>query len=124
MYFGDHFLTKNNPNLKIISGDIRDTARPADAFKGIDAVISLACISNDASFELDEKLSTSINLDAFEPMVMAAKKAGVERFIYASSSSVYRASDSPDVTEDHPLVPLTLYNKYTRMCEPLLVKHQ
>jgi nucleoside-diphosphate-sugar epimerase len=124
MYFGDQFLPKNNPNLKIISGDIRDAARLADAFKGIDAVVSLACISNDASFELDEQLSTSINLDAFEPMVVAAKKAGVKRFIYASSSSVYGVSESPDVTEEHPLVPLTLYNKYKGMCEPLLFKHQ
>ena len=51
-------------------------------------------------------------MNAFEPMVMAAKKAGVKRFIYASSSSVYGVSDKPNVTEDHPLVPLTLYNKY------------
>ena len=54
---------------------------------------------------------------------MAAKKAGVKRFVYASSSSVYGVSDQPDVTEDHPLVPLTLYNKYKGMCEPLLKKH-
>jgi len=47
----------------------------------------------------------------------------VKRFIYASSSSVYGVSDEPDVTEDHPLVPLTLYNKYKGMCEPLLQKH-
>lgn len=124
MYFGDHFLPKNNPNLKVTKGDIRDTAKLAEACKGMDVVISLACISNDASFELDENLSTSINLDAFEPMVIAAKKAGVKRFIYASSSSVYGVSDAPDVTEDHPLVPLTLYNKYKGMCEPLLFKHQ
>jgi nucleoside-diphosphate-sugar epimerase len=124
MYFGDSFFPKNNPNLALVKGDIRDTARLADALKDIDAVIGLACISNDASFELDEKLSTSINLDAFEPMVVAAKKAGVKRFVYASSSSVYGVSDSPDVTEDHPLVPLTLYNKYKGMCEPLLFKHQ
>ena len=124
MYFGDEFLPKQNKNLKVIKGDIRDTAKMAEAFKDIDAVISLACISNDASFELDEKLSTSINLDAFEPMVVAAKKAGVRRFIYASSSSVYGVSDAPDVAEDHPLVPLTLYNKYKGMCEPLLFKHQ
>lgn len=113
-----------HPNLKKVKGDIRDTASLAAALQGIEAVISLACISNDASFELDEKLSTSVNLDAFEPMVMAAKKAGVKRFIYASSSSVYGVSDKPDVTEDHPLVPLTLYNKYKGMCEPLLWKHQ
>lgn len=124
MYFGDHFLPKKNPNLKVVPGDIRDVARLSDALKEMDVVISLACISNDASFELDENLSTSINLDAFEPMVVAAKRAGVKRFIYASSSSVYGVSDAPDVTEDHPLLPLTLYNKYKGMCEPLLFKHQ
>lgn len=124
MYFGDNFFPKGNPDLVLVKGDIRDTARLADALKSIEVVISLGCISNDASFELDEKLSTSINLDAFEPMVIAAKRAGVKRFIYASSSSVYGVSDSPDVTEDHPLVPLTLYNKYKGMCEPLLFKHQ
>jgi nucleoside-diphosphate-sugar epimerase len=113
-----------HPNLKLIEGDIRETAKLAEAFKGIEAVISLACISNDASFELDENLSTSVNLDAFEPMVMAAKKAGVKRFVYCSSSSVYGVSDQPEVTEDHPLVPVSLYNKYKGMCEPLLWKHQ
>jgi nucleoside-diphosphate-sugar epimerase len=124
MYFGDEFLPKGNPNLKIVKGDIRDVKRLSAELAGIDAVISLGCISNDASFELDEKLSTSINLDAFEPMVVAAKQAGVKRFIYASSSSVYGVSDAPDVTEEHPLVPLTLYNKYKGMCEPRLFKHQ
>lgn len=123
MFFGDYFLPTDHPNLKIVKGDIRNTALLAETAKGHDAFVSLACISNDASFELDDKLSTSINLDAFEPMVLAAKKAGVKRFIYASSSSVYGVSDKPDVTEDHPLVPLTLYNKYKGMCEPLLKKH-
>src|SRR6185295_946796 len=88
MYFGDDFLPKSNLNLKLVKGDIRDTAKLAQELKGIGAVISLACISNDASFELNEQLSTSINLDAFEPMVVAAKQAGVKRFIYCSSSSV------------------------------------
>lgn len=124
MYFGDDFLPKSNPNLRLVTGDIRETAKLAQALKGIDAVIALACISNDASFELDEKLSTSINLHAFEPMVIAAKAAGVKRFVYCSSSSVYGVSESPDVTEEHPLVPLTLYNKYKGLCEPLLFKHQ
>ena len=104
-------------------GDIRDAELLAETAKCHDAFVSLACISNDASFELDEKLSTSVNLDAFEPMVLAAKNAGIKRFIYASSSSVYGVSDQPDVTEDHPLVPLTLYNKYKGICEPLLRKH-
>jgi nucleoside-diphosphate-sugar epimerase len=123
MYFGNDFLPKDNPNLKLVKGDIRDTALLKESMKGHDAVVSLACISNDASFELDEALSTSVNLDAFEPMVQAAKSVGVNRFIYASSSSVYGVSNQPNVTEDHPLVPVTLYNKYKGMCEPLLKKH-
>ena len=123
MFLGNDFLPKDHPNLTVIEGDLRDTPRLAEALEGHDAVINLACISNDASFELDERLSTTINLDAFEPAVMAAKAAGVRRFIYASSSSVYGVSDAPDVTEDHPLVPLTLYNKYKGTCEPLLLKH-
>jgi nucleoside-diphosphate-sugar epimerase len=113
----------NSPSLRVVRGDIRDTAKLAPCFEGQDAVLHLACISNDASFELDEKLSQTINYDCFEPMVVAAKAAGVKRFVYCSSSSVYGVSDSPNVTEDHPLVPLTLYNKFKGMCEPLLWKH-
>ena len=123
LYFGDSFLPKDNPRLKVVPGDIRDVPKLTSVLQNQDVVLSLACISNDASFELDESLSTTINLDAFEPMVVAAKKAGVKRFVYASSSSVYGVSDKPNVTEDHPLVPLTLYNKYKGMCEPLLLKH-
>jgi nucleoside-diphosphate-sugar epimerase len=122
-YYGDEFLPKRNPALSVIRGDIRDSAALATAVSDHDAFINLACISNDASFELDEMLSTSVNMHAFEPMVLIAKKAGVRRFIYASSSSVYGVSDQPDVTEEHPLVPLTLYNKYKGLCEPLLLKH-
>jgi nucleoside-diphosphate-sugar epimerase len=114
----------NRPNLRVVQGDIRDTSKLAQALQEQNAVLHLACISNDASFELDEKLSETINYDAFEPLVAAAKAAGIKRFVYASSSSVYGVSDSPDVTEDHPLVPLTLYNKFKGLCEPILWKYK
>jgi nucleoside-diphosphate-sugar epimerase len=121
--FGTEHLPKG-PHFRLIEGDIRDTANLAKAFEGVDVVLHLACISNDPSFELDEGLSESINYECFEPMVIAAKKAGVKRFVYCSSSSVYGVSDKPEVTEDHPLVPVSLYNKFKGMCEPLLFKHQ
>ena len=54
----------------------------------------------------------------------SAKRAGVKRFVYASTSSVYGVSDAPEVTEDHPLVPLTQYNTFKGLCEPLLFAHQ
>ena len=113
----------NDPKLRVVQGDIRDSDRLAPLMEGQDAVLHLACISNDASFELDEQLSKTINYDCFEGLVVAAKRAGVQRFVYCSSSSVYGVSNSPQVTEDHPLVPLTLYNKFKGMCEPLLWKH-
>ena len=119
-FFGKDFLPTDDPNFELVVGDIRNTQFLADSVKNHDVVINLACISNDASFELNEDLSTSVNLHAFHPMVKVCKKAGVKRFIYASSSSVYGVSDSPDVTEDHPLVPVSLYNRYKGECEPML----
>lgn len=110
--------------LTIIEADIRDTAKYAEAVKGCDAVIHMACISNDPSFELDPNLSKTMNYDCFEPLVIASKAAGVKRFVNVSSSSVYGVSEAPEVTEEHPLIPLTDYNKFKGMCEPLLWKHQ
>src|SRR5438309_1983094 len=118
--YGSETLPLDHPGFRLVVGDIRDTAQLFAAMRGHDAVIHLACISNDPSFELDEQLSKSINYDCFEPMVDAAREAGVRRFVYASTSSVYGVSDAPEVTEDHPLVPLTLYNKFKGMCEPIL----
>ncbi len=123
MWYSNDFLPKDNPNLTLIQGDVRDVAKVSKACEGQDTVLHLACISNDASFDLDEALSTSVNLDAFEPVVIAAKEAGVKRFVFASSSSVYGVSEQPNVTEDHPLLPVSLYNKFKGMCEPLLFKH-
>ncbi len=114
----------NDPKLRVIEGDIRDAEKLGAAMEGQDAVLHLACISNDASYELDEDLSKTVNYDCFEPIVLAAKKAGVKRFVYCSSSSVYGVSESPNVTEEHPLVPLTLYNKFKGLCEPILWKHK
>ncbi len=122
MWFGCEL--QSQPRLKLVQGDIRDAEKVEEALWGVDAVIHLACISNDPSFELDETLSTSINFDCFEPLVLAAKRQGVRRFIYASSSSVYGVSDAPDVREEHPLLPLTLYSKYKGMCEEVLKRHQ
>ncbi len=122
MFFGKDFLPAHK-NLKIIKGDIRDSSYVEKCCKDHDVFLNLACISNDTSFALDERLSKSINYDAFEPMVIAAKKSGIKRFIYASTSSVYGISNEKNVREDHKLVPLTLYNKFKGMCEPLLFKN-
>jgi len=115
LWFGAKFAP--HPRLRVVKGDIRDIPKFAQALAGRDAVIHLACISNDTSFALDEKLSTSINRDAFKPLLFACRDAGIKRFVNASTSSVYGVSDAPEVFEDHPKVPLTLYNRYKWECE-------
>lgn len=123
MLFGSSGLPSDE-RLRIIRGDIRDAGSYAAAVEGCDSVIHLACISNDPSYELDPALSKTINYDAFEPMVQASKNAGVQRFVYVSSSSVYGISNAAEVTEEHPLVPLTEYSKYKALCETVLDKHR
>ena len=124
MLFGAEGLPRGRSGLTVIEGDLRDTPKFARALEGVDSVIHLACISNDPSFELDPELSKSINFDCFEPTVKACVDAGVRRFIYASTSSVYGVSDAAEVTEDHPLVPVSDYNKYKGLSEPYLHKYR
>ena len=124
--YGDDVLesSRGNPELKEFKGDIRDSAIVQRALAGCDAVIHLACISNDPSFELNPDLGKSINYDSFRPLVRAAKRAGVRRFIYASSSSVYGIKDDPEVTEELPLLPLTDYSKFKALCEQVLAEER
>ncbi len=121
--YGDSLSAVNDhPHLTQIKGDIRDWELLNREIPGSDAIIHLACISNDPSFELNPELGKSINFDAFAPMVETARRSEVKRFIYASSSSVYGVKDEPEVTEDLPLKPLTDYSLYKAKCEEVLLK--
>jgi nucleoside-diphosphate-sugar epimerase len=115
---------KDHPNLKEIKGDIRDRKLLEKEIPGSDAIIHLACISNDPSFELNSQLGKSINYDAFLGLVQVSKNSGVSRFVYASSSSVYGIKEEENVTEDLPLKPLTDYSKYKALCEEVLLKER
>lgn len=120
LYGEDLFKDYQGPALREVKGDLRSPQDVARALEGCDAVIHLACISNDPSFDLDPQLGKSINFDCFRPLTQASKKAGVRRFIYASSSSVYGIKNDPEVTEELPLEPLTDYSKFKAMCEKVL----
>jgi len=123
MIYGENVLQKHQ-NLNIVKGDIRDIVLLNELVPGHDSVIHLACISNDPSFELNPNLGKSINLDAFKPLVEISKNNGVDRFIYASSSSVYGIKKEPDVTENMILEPLTDYSFYKAECEKILSEFQ
>ena len=124
--YGDDVLSsmKGHPGLTEVKGDLRDVALLEKIIPGTDAVIHLACISNDPSFELNPGLGKSINYDAFIPLVRISKKNKVKRFIYASSSSVYGVKEAENVTEDMPLEPLTDYSRYKALCEDYLLLQQ
>ncbi|MCE9613316.1 MAG: SDR family oxidoreductase [Lentisphaerae bacterium] len=100
--------------------DIRDGARVREALRGVDAVIHLAAVANDQSYDLDPDHGRAVNLDAFAPLVQAAIDGGARRFIYASSSSVYGSTDE-DATEDFPTAPLTGYAASKLGCEQYLL---
>ena len=113
---------KDHPHLIQVVADIRNGEMLERELAGYDTVIHLACISNDPSFELDPALGRAINYDAFIDLVAVAKKNGISRFIYASSSSVYGIKSEQNVTEELPLEPLTDYSRYKALCEDVLLE--
>ena len=123
MWYGEDVIDAH-PNLVMVKGDIRDQELLRKIIPGHDSVIHLACISNDPSFEMDPKLGESINLDAFQPLVEISRASGVNRFIYASSSSVYGVKSEPNVSEDMSLEPLTDYSRFKAECEKILANYQ
>ena len=123
MIYGENVLP-SHPNLNAVKGDIRDQTLLQKLLPGHDAVIHLACISNDPSFELNPDLGKSINLDAFQPLVEISKSCSVKRFIYASSSSVYGIKNEPNVHEEMVLEPLTDYSQFKADCEKILAEYQ
>ena len=119
MIYGENVLD-NHKKLKKIKGDIRNKNLLEKIIPGHDIVLHLACISNDPSFELNPSLGKSINYDSFEPLVKVSVESKVNRFIYASSSSVYGIKKGKNVTEDMKLEPLTDYSKFKVGCEKIL----
>ena len=89
--------------------DVRDLT--ADDLCGHDAVCHLAAISNDPMGDLDPELTLSVNRDASIHIARIAKKAGVRRFLFSGSCSVYGKGEKLDLEETDALHPLTAYAK-------------
>ena len=120
-YFA-HTITANAfPERKIdiqYRGDVRKF--PEDLLKGFDAVVYLAAISNDPMGKEFEKITFDVNYHSAIAIAKFAKKAGVHRFIYASSCSVYGSADEKPRTENSKLDPLTAYAKSKVLTEEAL----
>ncbi len=95
------------PPVEAIRKDIRDI-EPAD-LEGFDAILFLAALSNDALGDLDPALTFDINRDATVRCAETAKQAGVPRFIFSSSCSLYGAAGDAPLTENAAMNPVTPY---------------
>ena len=94
--------------VESLSRDVREVG-PAE-LEGFDAIVHLAALSNDPVGDLDAGLTAEINCDATLRLARAAREAGVRRFVFASSCSMYGASETEAaVDEEAPLKPLTAY---------------
>ena len=109
--------------IEYLKGDVRNLDLISASFKDINACIHLACISNDPSYELDPLLAYKVNFEAFQQLIPIINSSKVQRFVFASSSSVYGVKTEPNVTEELSLEPLTDYSKYKVECEKLLFEN-
>ena len=100
-----------NENFELFKGRIENRETVEEAVKGVDSIIHLADLSNDPACALNPKLSLRIVQDGTDLLLDCAKKAGVRRFIYASSCSVYGNSTKKNLTEEIKPDPVSLYSE-------------
>ena len=117
MWFGN--TLEPHRNLSIVQGDIREP----HAIKA-EAVIHLANIPNDSAGALRPSVTWEVNALGMKTLVESSIRHGATQFLYASSGSVYGISNAVEVTEDHPLVPLTDYNKSKAVAERVLLSYE
>ena len=119
-WFGNHL--KEHPNLVNIKGDIRNIE--SINLENIHTILHLANIANDPAVELNPTLSWEVNVLAAQQLADKAIRNGVKHLVYASSGSVYGVKDEPQVTEELPLVPISVYNKTKMVAERVLLSYK
>ena len=102
-------------------GDVRDPDAVARAVEGVNAVIHLAGVSHDPTGDFDEVLARQCNFDAVGLVLALARRAGVSRFLFASTSSVYGVQTAEDIVERLEPDPIGPYARYKAMSEWLVV---
>src|SRR5713226_2222872 len=110
----------DHPRFHLIEGDVTKLGQLDGFLNGMDAVISLAALSNDPSCDLKPELTQRLNFDATIELARRAARAGVRRFLFASSCSVYGSNPSPIVDERSDQYPVSLYAQKKLQAEQAL----
>lgn len=112
-----------HPNLEVIQADFRQVDKVVQAMHGVETVVHLGGLVGDPACALDENLTIEINLVATRVIAEIAKGLGVKRFVFASTCSVYGASDMV-LNERSSLNPVSLYARSKIASEQVLQKLQ
>ena len=110
-------------NLEIVRADFRQIDKVVESMRGMDAVIHLGAIVGDPACALDEDFTIEVNLMATQMIAECAKGFGIKKFIFASTCSVYGASDEV-LNEKSHLNPVSLYARSKIACERILLEMQ
>ena len=110
LMYGDKAIAAlhSNPNFELVRGDCRNIQNVVNAVRGVDAIVDLAAIVGDPACEEDRQIALEINFAATRMLIEIAKGYGVQRFIFASSCSVYGATDAL-MDEQSEVCPISLY---------------
>ena len=119
MWFGNFLIP--HPKLRVTKGDVRNIQDVN--LDGIEAIIHLSSVANDPCGDLDPKLTWEISALATMQLADKAARAGIKRFIYASSGSVYGIKEELQVTEDLELTPISEYNKTKMVAERVMLSY-
>jgi nucleoside-diphosphate-sugar epimerase len=112
LVYGDSAIAelKSNPRFELIEGDCRNIQSVVKAIRDVKSVVHLAAIVGDPACEQDKQSALEINYAATRMLAEICKGHGIERFVFASSCSVYGAS-TEFMDEHSPIVPLSLYGQ-------------
>ena len=118
LYRGCDLASAPMPSTASLLLDVRDV-RP-EQLDGFDAIVHLAALSNDPIGDFSPELTREINFESTVSLARAARDAGVRRFVFSSSCSMYGASSDEAVDESAPLKPLTAYAESKVLAEEAL----
>ena len=112
---------KNNPNFQLLKGDIRDLQSVFKSMEGVDSVIHLAGIVGDPASKIDPIMSTEINYLSTKLIVDATNYFNIKQFIFASTCSVYGASNNELLNEKSKVNPVSIYAETKLKSEKIIL---